>query len=147
MSEEALFLKTLRSWAENAMHRSMHAFFQHNRESGLSFSLVNTLFHIFHHGPASVNNLAKHLGITKAAVSQLLDHLFETGLILRMEDPDDRRAKRILLTEKGEQAVRSGIAARHAWLKSLAEKLSPSEQAQILPGLQLLLAALNQDQT
>jgi DNA-binding MarR family transcriptional regulator len=123
---------------ESSMHRSMHAFIRHNRKSALSLSQINTLFRLYHHGPSPVNDLSEHLGITMAAVSQLLAPLEEDGLIQRTEDPDDRRIKWIALTEKGVQRVQESMLARHAWLNDLAELVPPGEKETIIPALMLL---------
>ena len=120
------------------MHRSFHAFIRHNRESDLSLSQVNALFRLHHHGSGSVNELANYLGITTAAVSQLLDPLFTAGLILRSENPDDRRMKLIALTEKGKLLVEKSMNTRHAWLSELSQVLSDSEKEQLLPAIRLL---------
>jgi len=120
------------------MHRSFHAFIRHIRESDLSFSQINTLFRLFHHGPGSVNDLAQHLGVTKAAVSQLLDSLIAAGLVVRSENPEDRRKRLIALTDEGESLVRRSMTTRHAWLSDLAEDFSDAEKAQIVPAIQLL---------
>lgn len=138
MIQDDLFLIALREWMETAMHRSFHAFIRHNRESDLSLSQVNALFYLYHHGPGSVNDLANHLGITLAAVSQLLDPLIEAGLVLRSENPNDRRMKLIALTGKGESLVEKSKNTRHAWLADLARVLSEQEKAQLLPAIQLL---------
>ncbi len=144
MSDITYFNQTLHLWSEAAMHTSMQAFRQHNRTSGLSFSQVTTLFRIYHHGPASVNDLAEHLGVTKAAVSQLLDKLVADELILRLEDPRDRRSKQILLTEKGRETVRISMQVRHAWIDELAEALSPEDKAAIQPALERLIACFRE---
>lgn len=144
MSEIDDFTQTLRLWAEAAMHTSMQAFRQYNRESGFSFSQVTLLFRLYHHGPASVNELAEHLGVTKAAVSQLLDKLTGDGLVLRQEDPRDRRSKQISLTSEGSQGVRASISARHAWVDELAEALTPEDRAAIQPALERLIACFRQ---
>ncbi len=87
----------------------LHAFIRHNRESDLSLSQVNTLFWLYHHSYGSVNDLAEHLGVTKAAVSQLLDSLLEAELVVRSENPEDRRMKLIALTDKGRCLVRKSM--------------------------------------
>lgn len=120
------------------MHRSFHAFIRHTRQSDLSLSQVNALFRLYHHGSGPVNELANYLGITRAAVSQLLDPLFDAGLVLRSENPDDRRVKLIALTDKGRLVVEQIMNTRHAWLSELSQVLSESEKAQLLPAIQLL---------
>jgi len=138
MSDSDPFLNSLRAWMEAAMHRSFHAFIRHTRQSDLSLSQVNTLFYLYHRGPGSVNDLADHLGVTKAAVSQLLDPLIAAGLIQRSENPEDRRSKLIALTEKGQTQVEKSRDMRHAWLSELGAVLSDSEKQQLLPAIRLL---------
>jgi DNA-binding MarR family transcriptional regulator len=145
ISEES-FLNALREWMEISMHRSFHAFIRNIRESALSFSQINTLFRLHHHGPSPVNDLADHLGISMAAVSQLLEPLKKAGLIQRSEDPSDRRVKLIALTENGEALVKKNMRNRHAWLGELADTLTPEEKEQLLPSVLLLtkhIRALN----
>jgi len=45
--------------------------------------------------------LAEHVGIEGPSLVRLLDQLCAAGLVRRDEDPDDRRAKTISLTETG----------------------------------------------
>jgi len=138
LPQEDQFLDALREWMETAMHRSFHAFIRHNRESDLSLSQVNALFRLHHHGPGSVNDLTRHLGLTKAAVSQLLDPLLGAGLVQSTENPDDRRMKLIALTDKGRRVVEKAMNTRHAWLSDLALALTETEKAQLLPAIRLL---------
>ncbi len=138
MPQEDVFFDTLCEWMEMSMHRSFHAFIRHIRESDLSLSQVNTLFRLYHRGSASVNDLATHLGVTMAAVSQLLDPLIDAGLALRSENPDDRRMKLLALTEKGTRLVEKSKLHRHAWLSDLSQALSDSEKEQLLPAIELL---------
>jgi DNA-binding MarR family transcriptional regulator len=138
LSQDDPFLTAIREWMETSMHRSFHAFIRYNRESDLSLSQVNTLMRLFHHGPDSVHDLADHLGITTAAVSQLLDQLISAELVARSENPEDRRMKLIALTDKGKQLVNTIMGMRHAWLGELSQALTEAEKAQILPAIQLL---------
>jgi DNA-binding MarR family transcriptional regulator len=45
--------------------------------------------------------LAQHLGVDRTVMTYLLDNLEQQGLIERRPDPADRRARRILATERG----------------------------------------------
>ncbi|MBN3766103.1 MarR family transcriptional regulator [Burkholderia sp. Ac-20365] len=45
--------------------------------------------------------LAEHVGIEGPSLVRLLDQLCAAGLVRRDEDPDDRRAKTITLTDEG----------------------------------------------
>ena len=120
------------------MRRSIHAFIRCNRESELSLSQINALFRLYHQGLGSVQDLAKHLGITNAAVSQLLDPLIDAGLLDRSENPNDRRRKRLTLTADGQRLVEDRMRKWHAWTFDLVKILTDAEMAQILPAIRLL---------
>ena len=47
--------------------------------------------------------LAAHVGIEGTSLVRLLDQLCDAGLVVRRDDPEDRRAKTLWLTETGEQ--------------------------------------------
>jgi DNA-binding MarR family transcriptional regulator len=54
----------------------------------------------------------------------MLDRLVQLELILRTEDPDDRRGKQIELTDKGKRFLEDGIRARQTWVNDLLQSLS-----------------------
>lgn len=45
--------------------------------------------------------IAEYLGITKQAVSKMVDYLEKSGYVMRKNHPTDKRGKIIVLTEKG----------------------------------------------
>lgn len=47
--------------------------------------------------------LAAHVGIEGTSLVRLLDQLCDAGLVVRRDDPEDRRAKTLWLTEAGER--------------------------------------------
>ena len=53
--------------------------------------------------------LARRLGISKQAVSPLVDDLLAWGLVERVDDPGDRRAWLIRLTPAGVAAILDGL--------------------------------------
>ncbi len=133
------FITTLQKWVEVSQRRSMRGFLRYARESGLSMSQLGALFHIHRLGSSGVTDLGDHLGVTSAAVSQMLERLVQQGLILRSEDPTDRRVKQIILTDKGRQVLKESVQARQGWVDNLAESLSASEKQQIQAALGTLI--------
>jgi DNA-binding MarR family transcriptional regulator len=133
------FVATLKEWFEVSTHHSMRNFIQHARKSGLSMSHFGALFHIQHRGSSGVTELGDHLGVTSAASSQMLERLVQQELILRSEDPDDRRVKQIVLTDKGSRVLEEGIRARQGWLDDLAKTLSDDEKETIMGTLEILI--------
>ena len=139
MSPDDPFVDVLHRWIGIFMRRSMRNFLSYVRESGLSMSQIGALFHIHRMGSSGVTDLGDHLGVTSAAVSQMLERLVQQELISRTEDPNDRRVKQIVLTPKGCQILEEGIRARQGWLNDLTESLSPDEKEQITAALNVLI--------
>jgi len=135
---------TLQTWVEVFMRHSMRNFIRYARQSGLSVPQLGALLHIQRENCSGVSNLGDHLGVTSAAASQMLERLVQQGLILRTEDPNDRRVKQLILTAKGEQVLQEGLHARQGWLDDLSETLSPSEQAEVSAALKILIEKTTQ---
>jgi Transcriptional regulators len=136
------FISIVHDCTELIMRRSMRHFFQYAKGIGLSMPQIGTLFHLTRGGTSGISNISDDLGVSNAATSQMLDRLVQQGLILRSEDPHDRRLKQIVLTEKGCDTLeifRENLHARHAWIDELAAKLSPAEQEQVEAALKILI--------
>lgn len=138
MPESDPFIDAIQAWIEVFMRRSMHNFIRFSRESGLSMSQIGALYHLHRQGSSAVSDMGEHLGVTSAAASQMLERLVQQGIILRTEDPNDRRVKQIVLTDKGRQVLQGGINARQGWLAELADNLTDSEKEQIMVSLEIL---------
>ncbi len=119
------------------MHRSLRSMILYMKDNELSMSQIGALFQI-NGGHSNVSDLGQGLGITIAAASQVIERLVQQGLIVRLEDPEDRRAKQLELTEKGRRMLKASVQARHGWLEHLAESLSPAEREQVASALKLL---------
>ena len=59
-----------------------------------------------HGGAAAPSALVAELGVTKQAVSQLVEALVTLGYLRRDDDPGDRRRQVVALTALGERAAR-----------------------------------------
>jgi DNA-binding MarR family transcriptional regulator len=89
-------------------------------------------------GDESVVDMIRGLGVTKQAVSQLIDTLVLRGYLTRDINPEDRRRMTIDLTDRGRAAAAAICAGTAAIDDELARVLSPAE----LAGLRAGLAAL-----
>jgi DNA-binding MarR family transcriptional regulator len=138
------FVNVLKQWIEVLMRRSMRNFIHYAREKGLSMSQINALFYLSRQGCSGVTDLGDHLGVTSGAASQMLERLVQMGLILRSEDPNDRRVKQIVLTDAGRLVLQEGIRARQGWLDDLAGRLTPEEKSQVMAALKILIDKASQ---
>jgi DNA-binding MarR family transcriptional regulator len=137
-------VSTFLAWIELTMHRTMHGVVRYTRERGLSMSQLSTLFQLAHHGSLAVSEISDGLGVSKAAASQLLDRLVQQELVTRTENPQDRREKQLVLTEKGRTLLLESTRTRETWLEGLVGTLTPAEQAKVSDVLELLIVKMNQ---
>jgi DNA-binding MarR family transcriptional regulator len=128
----------LRAWAGVFMHQSMRRTIQFAKQHHLSMSQLGAMMHVRRAGSCAVADISDGLGVTSAAVSQMLDRLVDQGLVARTEDPSDRRAKRIELTPSGTDTLDSAMAAREAWFHELAASLDRAESSRAAAALTTL---------
>ncbi len=141
MSQTKVLTEVIREWSEVFMHRSGRDFKRFMDETGLSFSQLSVLMRLQHGGSSGVSDIGDQLGVTNAAASQAVDRLVQLGLIQRTEDPEDRRAKRLVLTQKGCTLIDKGVEARSKWIEGLTDALTPEQQNMIISALTLLTGA------
>ena len=120
------------------MHRSMRGWGRFAKSVGLSMPQFGLLMQMHHKGACGMSDVSERFEITPAAASQLVDKLVQSGLIQRVEDPHDRRAKLLSLTDKGRDLIQQGIEERYRWVDELSGKLTADERAQISEALDIM---------
>ena len=81
--------------------------------------------------PLSMRELAERLYLDPSNLTALVDRLEELGLVERQADADDRRVKRLVITDKGVHLSEEIIDAVFAE-SSVFDVLDPQEQRQLL---------------
>jgi DNA-binding MarR family transcriptional regulator len=110
-------------------------------ELDLSFTQIKTLCALDADGEErSVKALAESLGVSLPAMSRAVDGLFERGFVGREEDPDDRRMKRVRLTDSGRTVPQDLNAARLSALQELLGSLDDEEAGALEHALELILS-------
>lgn len=71
-------------------------------------------------GPVALGEVAAVLGCTRGNVTGLADRLIEQGLVVRRQDPDDRRVVYVELTPAGRARLAEAGAAVHRALRELS---------------------------
>ena len=135
-------VQLLQEWIGAFMRRSMRSLILFLKENDLSMTQLGALFQI-KGGQSNVSDLGEWLGISIAAASQMLERLVQQELVLRSEDLQDRRAKHLILTDKGCRILEKTIQARRDWLKELVSTLSAGEKEQIATAVRVLIDRTN----
>lgn len=104
-------------------------------ESGLSMTQSKALLELGGLGEATearqVGDLAEALGVSVPSMSRAVDALVKKRLATRVEDPDDRRVRRIAITAKGKQLVDTLLLVRQAGMKAFAASLSGAQRRKL----------------
>ena len=88
--------------------------------------------------------LCEELGIDKASMVKIIDHLENLEFIERIGSKADRRVKNLILTKKGTLFLQEGRTIRSNIESKLIESLSPAETEQFK---KLLLKILDHQQS
>ena len=109
-------------------------------EFDLSFSQLKALHYVHGEEGLSLKALGESLGLSLAAISRAADELVQRGLMLRAEDPADRRIKRLKLTKKGHELVIKMRELRMAGFEQFVATLSSKERTLLVKALDPILA-------
>ena len=90
-------------------------------------------------------DIAANVGISKQAVGQLIDDLEQAGVVERVPDPDDGRARLVRFTGHGRAALLHGISALASLEGELAAQMGPGQMVALHAALLDLLGALGDD--
>ncbi len=141
MTETVQFSQSLREWMDTFIHRSMRDSARFVKASGFSMPQFFLLMQVHHREHCGISDLSEHLEITNAATSQLVDKLVQAGLLVRAEDPHDRRAKMVSLSPAGEAFIEKAIAERSRWVDDLAAVMNTDERQRVAEVLEILTEA------
>jgi DNA-binding MarR family transcriptional regulator len=75
---------------------------------------VYLLHHVLANAPLRVSELARCTRLDASTVSRHVKHLEDGGYLARTGDPDDRRASRVQLTDKGHALLHHAMLAQAA---------------------------------
>lgn len=89
-----------------------------------------------------LTDLAAKVGVTKQAVGQLVDDLAALGMVERVSDPDDSRAKRIRFSRRGYGALMHGLGVLVQIQNTLAAAVGARRMRALHETLQRLISAL-----
>jgi len=141
MTDPSQISEAIRQSMAMLTHRAFREQGHYLKSAGLSMAQFGILMQMHYQHHCGISDISNRMEITSAAASQLVDKLVQSGFIERTEDPQDRRAKQLRLTEKGQQLIDSGIQARSHWMDDLISVLTPEESAVVLQAFSILSEA------
>lgn len=141
MTESNLLKETVKEFAALIFSLGQQQINQYTNSTGLSRSQLMTMGRLFAHSGAGISAMGSHFGTTDAAASQLVDRLVNQGLVERNECSEDRRKKRVVLTEKGMLIMERMAKERSCMVDQLLAEVPPEKQALIVEVLTTMIDA------
>lgn len=85
-----------------------------------------------------LGELSQRLMVSPGNITSVIKRLMEDGLIVRNQNPDDRRENIVQMTAEGRAKFAQMAEANEAWIRDLTKDLSPADIRALLPLLQKL---------
>ncbi len=129
-SDQRLALKTYVKLmrATGVVTEKMH---KHLLPEKLTFSQFGVVEALYHLGPLCQQDIGRKLLRTSGNMTMVIDNLEKRGLVVRTNDPNDRRYKRVSLTTEGARLIKN-IFPRHAEITNrVFSTLTSQEQEQL----------------
>jgi DNA-binding MarR family transcriptional regulator len=114
---------------------------RHQGTTALSPSQVSALASVDEFGPLRISALATLESVGAPVATRIVASLEELDLLKRTDDPDDKRASLVELSDHGRDVLAALWSERTVGLSSRLERLSPAERNRLelaLPALEKL---------
>lgn len=114
---------------------------RHQGTTALSPSQVSALASVDEYGPVRISALAALESVGAPMATRVVASLEDLELLKRTEDPEDKRASLVELSDRGRQVLAALWRERTIGLSSRLERLTPAERSrleQALPALEKL---------
>jgi DNA-binding MarR family transcriptional regulator len=111
-------------------------------ESGLTLTQCKTLLMLAGpegDEPYAGRDIAERLQVSLPSVSRAVDELVRSRLVSRVEDSEDRRVRRLSITDKGRRLAGEIVAARLADMEAFAASLTPAQRRKLDGALEAML--------
>lgn len=112
----------------------------------LSRHQATILDHLDEVDPTTVNELARHMGVTAATMSLAVDRLERKGYVARLRDHADRRRVHVRLTAAGVRMREATSVLDPPRVEALVARLTDDERETAVRGLALLANAAQRQQ-
>ncbi|MCM2560756.1 winged helix DNA-binding protein [Lutimaribacter sp. EGI FJ00015] len=101
------------------------------RTLGLTRTTWCILLAVGNEGLSQPSDIADFVGIDRTATSRALRHMESDGLLARSSGEQDKRTRRVVLTEKGCHAIRAATPFARDNAQIMAAQLAPGEEEEL----------------
>lgn len=124
----------------DAAHHVLHLFADAGRAHRLSQQQVELICTVIVRETVGMSELGRILHVEKSGLSNLVDRLEQRGLLTRSGDPDDRRATRVTLTDKGSSTAMTIYHDVTSHVRDLTAGITPNQRRATLSAIRVMTA-------
>jgi DNA-binding MarR family transcriptional regulator len=125
-----------------ALHRTWKTLFFNLAGGELSPGQLMVLFLLKRKQPLRGSDVAKECGVTRSAITQIIETLHKLGYVERTDDEHDRRVFYITLTPQGEAKLADLEAVRRELFTKSVADLTDEEIKVVITAMAKMRAAL-----
>ena len=100
------------------------------RDAGVSDTAHQICAFLYFHSGVSQDDVAGALHLDKTTVAKALSAMQTKGLILRAQNPSNRRKNTLTITDAGRAAIADVVYVYDEWLEKVSACLTETEQRQ-----------------
>ncbi len=139
MTSQSDFLETVENWAKLYFFQSLTDFFNSLKHSELSLLQAYALTYLYFKGPIKISELCEHMNVSPGAGSQMVDRLEKLAMVSRVEDPADRRVRKVTVLTKGEEFVQDKFVFSQRWIGEIPSDITSEQKDQITSILSIFM--------
>ena len=109
---------------------------------GVTTSQCHALVEIGRSGTITLTDLTQQLGLDKSTLSRTIHNLVESGLVIRRQDPENRRYIKIQLTKEGHQLYQNIEDSMDDYFRKIMEEIPAEKLPQVRESIDLLLESV-----
>ncbi len=129
-----------------SMHDTLEDVFEvHFAKYGLSWPKFNALIHLYMAGDCGLiqSELGKKMLVSRANITGLIERLEREDLVLRKNDPSDKRVFRVTLTKRAFALMHAFIPIHNEFTHKIISALNQEEKETLITLLQKLNKGLD----
>ncbi len=118
----------------NLIHRLLDARLKINPDKGITFADRQICMYLFNNAPRAIyqKDIEKDFSLRRSSASAQLSKMEGKGLIVRHSDSEDKRLKRIELTEKARDKLTASLKEVHKMEELIVGGLTEEEKENFL---------------
>jgi len=114
---------------------------QRASELDLTYAQSQVLFYVADHAGCHMGDVGKAFSVSLPAVTHIIDRLEQKQLVLRGDDPADRRVYVLEVTRQGKALVQELHGLQMSAVEAVLARMTTAVRRQVITGLEALVDA------